>query len=463
MNNARILLSVMLACLIVLPFAGCMDNRDEAMTTYDTGTTSDVLSQVTTTSESVSTVVDTEAETTTAQQTSSGGYEVLNYSDFKAMWLSQYDLNKVYCSGSKQRSEESFTKYMVQILENVKSVGINTIIVQVRPNADSMYPSEYYPMSIYVVGSYGNEADYDPFEIIVEKAHELGLSVQAWINPLRGMSDANITKIPEKYQIRRWYNDKVTKGKQLVLKSGTWYLNPAYEDVRQLIIDGAREILEKYDVDGLHMDDYFYPTTDTSFDSAAYNQYLSGGGKQSLANWRRANLNALVSGLWNMVKQHNPELLFGISPAGNFNTVYDSHYADIYEWCSKQGYIDYICPQAYFGLEHGSYDFVKVVSKYHSMIKTDSVKLIVGMTLGKAFSASKGETDKYAGSGAREWIENKDVLKRELERTKDFEKCTGVAYFCYQYFFDPISGVQVSGTLKERQNFLPVLQSITWQ
>ena len=97
------------------------------------------------------------------------------------------------------------------------------------------------------------------------------------------------------------------------------------------------------------------------------------------------------------------------------------------------------------------------------MIKTDSVKLIVGMTLGKAFSASKGETDKYAGSGAREWIENKDVLKRELERTKDFEKCTGVAYFCYQYFFDPISGVQVSGTLKERQNFLPVLQSITWQ
>ena len=85
MNNARILLSVMLACLIILPFAGCMDNRDEAMTTYDTKTTSDVLSQVTTTSESVSTVVDTEAETTTAQQTSAGGDEVLNYSDFKAM------------------------------------------------------------------------------------------------------------------------------------------------------------------------------------------------------------------------------------------------------------------------------------------------------------------------------------------------------------------------------------------
>ncbi len=458
------LLTVMLTTLMLLPLAGCAGdggNGTQTTTVPETpGETTPVEAPVDTSDEQTTPAA---ADTTTAQQVSTGGYKVLNYSDMKAMWLSQYDLNGIYCADSKQRDEQSFKKMIIKTLENVKSVGMNTIIVQVRPNADSMYPSEYYPMSAYVVGSYGKDADYDPFAIIVEEAHKLELSVHAWINPLRGMTDTNIKKVSDKYQIKKWYDDAATRGKQVVKNGNNWYLNPAYEEARQLIIDGAQEILEKYNVDGLHMDDYFYPTQDTSFDAAAFNAYVKGGGREALADWRRSNLNTLVSGLWSMVKEHDKGILFGISPAGNYNTVYDKQYADVYEWCGTEGYIDYICPQVYFGLEHGSYDFEKVSKKFQSMIKTDSVTLIIGMTLGKAVSGSKGETDKYAGSGASEWVKNKDVLKRELEMTKTFEKCTGVAYFCYQYFFDPVSGREAAAAKQEREAFLPVLESISWQ
>ncbi len=435
------------------------DTTPAVETTTAAETTTSAVQETTPPAVQQTTPADTEATTPVVDKEE---YKVLNYDDMKAMWLSQFDLSSVYCSSSSQRPEKSFTTYIKTILKNVKELGINTVIVQVRPYADSMYPSEYYPMSNMVVGKYGKDASYDPFTIIVDEAHAQGLSVQAWINPMRAMLDSEIGGVDDKYLIKQWYNDSATRGKQIVKSGNRWYLNVAYPEVRQLIIDGAREILDKYDVDGLHMDDYFYPTTDASFDNAAYVEYTRDGGKLSREAWRRDLLNMLVSGLWNTVKEKNSEILFGISPAGNFNTVYDKQFADIYTWCAKEGYIDYICPQVYFGFEHGSCDFVKVSTKYQSMIKTDKVKLIIGMTLGKALDGSKGNEDKWAGSGKREWIENRDVLLRGLEYTKQLPKCSGVAYFCYQYFYNPTSGAAVAGTKAERDNFLPLLKEITW-
>ncbi len=384
---------------------------------------------------------------------------VMNYADKKCMWISQFDLYRIYTSGLSQRSKSQFTKYIKNILSNVKDNGINTIIVQVRPYADSMYPSEVYPMSSYTVGDYGKEATYDPFRIIIDEAHALDLSVHAWINPMRAMLANEIFKIPTKYRIRSWYDDPATRGKYVVTVSNRLYLNPAYPEVRQLIIDGAKEILANYKVDGLHMDDYFYPTTDASFDSAAYSAYKKDGGKLSLADYRRDCLSQLVAGLYSAVKAADQDILFGISPAGNINTVYEKQFADVYRWCSEAGYLDYICPQVYFGLEHQTYDFKKVSNTFQSIIKLDSVELIIGMTLGKA----KSGVDQYAGSGKNEWTEHKDVLVRCLEYTKSLPKCRGVAYFCYQYFYDPISGVSVHETKTERSAFVPLLKTISWQ
>ncbi|MBQ5633306.1 MAG: family 10 glycosylhydrolase [Clostridia bacterium] len=386
-------------------------------------------------------------------------YTALNYEDMKCMWLSQFDLSSIYCENGKQRDAESFRALMATVLDNVKANGMNTVILQLRPNADSMYPSEVYPPSAYVVGAYGNKFSYDAIEIVLELAKERELSIHAWINPLRAMTDSQIRSVPRSYAIRKWLEDDDLCGKYIVKVGENWYLNPAYAEVRELILDGAREIMENYNFDGLHIDDYFYPTTDESFDNRAYYQYIREDGKLALADWRRENLNKLISEMYSLVKSAENGALYGISPAGNWNNVYNSHCADMYTWCAEEGYIDYICPQVYFGMEHGSFDFVKTCNEWQSYIKNDKVKLVIGMSLGKAQSG----TDNYAGDGKYEWRDNKDVLKRCLEYTKELERCVGVAYFCYQYFYHPISAEPNASTQEERDNFIPLLKEISWK
>ena len=225
-------------------------------------------------------------------------YIAQNFEDMKCMWLSQFDLSRVYSDGGAQRDESSFRALLSTVLDKVAENGMNTVILQVRPNADSMYPSEVYPPSAYVVGSYGKDFDYDAVAIAVELAHDRGLSIHAWINPLRAMTDSQITSVQREYAIRKWYGDSALRGKYVVKVGENWYLNPAYSEVRELILDGAREVMQKYDFDGLHMDDYFYPTTDSSFDNAAYMQYLREDGTLSLADFRRDALNKLVGGMY---------------------------------------------------------------------------------------------------------------------------------------------------------------------
>ena len=132
-------------------------------------------------------------------QGANSDYVPLNYDKMKAMWISQFDFNLVYCNGPKQRSESSFKNLVEQAYNNLLSLGFNTVIVQVRPNTDSFYPSAYYPWSSYVLYSYGKTASYDPIQIMIDEAHERGLSFHAWINPMRGMSAGNLSKISDEY------------------------------------------------------------------------------------------------------------------------------------------------------------------------------------------------------------------------------------------------------------------------
>ncbi len=456
MKKLLIGLAVLLALelLILVAFRSCATPEPTAPSAQATNGTSTPTTQPTLPPETEPTAPPDTEPTLPAL------HPVTQYADMKAMWLSQYDLSPIYLSGNKQRSEADFTARMETVLDNVVLQGYNTIFLQVRPFADSMYPSEYFPMSPYVVGAVGNEAKYDPVEIIVRLARARQLSIHAWINPLRGVKEKEIQQVGTQYPIRQWYDDPQKRGRYLVLEGSRWYLNPAYPEVRALICNGAREVLERYQLDGLHMDDYFYPTTiDASFDTDAYADYQAAGGTLSVENFRRDSLNKLIAALYAVTKSFGDDLLFGISPEGNWNNVYNAQLADIYTWCAQPGYIDYICPQVYFGLEHGSYDFIKVCRKYQDMIKTDSVKLIVGMTLGKAYS----QEDKWAGSGKTEWADHKDVLARCLQTTLDLEKCSGIAMFCYQYYYIPATGEEVVETAEERANFLPVFLEISWQ
>ena len=388
-----------------------------------------------------------------------GIYQAFNYDNVKAMWLSQFDMSSVYSSNHQQRAQHEYRALLVRMLDRVVETGINTIIVQVRPYMDSMYPSEFYPMSKYVVGEYGEKAVYDPLAILIEEAHLRSLAVHAWINPFRGMLTDEIELIGENYPVKQFYLDPSVNGTGLVEHDGRWYLNPAYDKARRLIVDGAREILRNYPVDGLHMDDYFYPSGCTdSFDAQAYSAYIVENGEIPLMAFRREQVNMLVRELYAMVKETNESVLFGISPGGNMNTNYHYLGADVYTWCSENGYVDYICPQVYWGMEHETYDFVKVCNTFDDMILADGIKLIVGMTVSKA----KTGYDQYAGTGQWEWRENKDVLYRCLKYTETLKHCSGVSYFCYQYFYDPQTGISVAETELERSLFVPLLKDMCW-
>lgn len=383
--------------------------------------------------------------------------ERLNYTDVKAIWLTQFDLNDAYFSTS-QREADEYREIIKKVLDNCKSIGINTVIVQVRPNADSIYPSEYFAPSKYAVAEYGNEFSYDPFEILLEEAHGRELSVHAWINPMRAMLTDEIVKIDDKYPIKKWWDNAELQGKYLSTVSDRVYLNVGYPEVRQLIIDGAAEILEKYEVDGLHLDDYFYPTTDESFDAEAYAEY--GNGK-SLADWRRDNLNKLVRALYEETKAVHEEILFGVSPGGNIERNYNTLYADIYTWCGSAGYVDYICPQLYFGMEHETHAFDSIADDWSQLVR-DGVDMWIGVTLEKAIEGNQGIADAWAGSGQNEWINNKDVLKRCLEYTKVLDNCTGVSFFSYNGFWDTLSGEENKHSNDEVNAFLPVFKEIKW-
>jgi len=374
----------------------------------------------------------------------------------KAVWITQFDLKNILLDGDIQRDKESFLALSEAMFDNIVKDGYNTVIVQARPYADSFYYSDIYPTSNYVTGKFGIAAIYDPFALLVDLAHDKGLEIHAWLNPMRAMTVKEIKDVPNGYIIKKWYDDSDKNGKYLVEIEGRLYLNPAYEEVRSLIASGAGEVAEKYNIEGVHIDDYFYPTTEESFDREAYDEYKNNGGTDSLDKFRNNNLDLMVSEMYTAIKDSNKKIVFGISPAGNIDNTYKLMYADVYKWCSEDGYIDYICPQIYFGLEHETHDFISVYNTWSNIVTNENVKMTVGITLGKAIAG----VDNYAGSGKNEWSENKDVIKRCLEYLKTRENCSGIFLFCYQHMYDPISGESVEATKAERENMKNILSEI---
>lgn len=384
--------------------------------------------------------------------------EATNYDNMKAIWISQYDIYDMCSGGNGQRKESDFRKAVRTAVKNICDSGFNTLFVQVRPFGDSICRSSIFPTSYIVTGDYGREAEYDVFSIILEEAKKKDLSVHAWINPLRLMKDDEIQCIGGEYQISKWYADDNTRGDYIVKSGERWYLNPAYSSVREFICDGVREIFQNYDVDGIHIDDYFYPTTDESFDSEAYGQYVAKGGKSDLATWRRENINSLVRELRKTTKDCCATALFGISPAGVIDTDYNELYADVYTWGSADGYADYICPQIYFGFEHDTCDFASVADRWSQIVSNSNIRLIIGMSATKAYSG----IDVWAGSGKNEWAESSDILLRSLSYTLKLKNCSGAAVFSYKYMYDPLSGELQENTKDEMNNLLYLLRGIEW-
>ena len=267
---------------------------------------------------------------------------------------------------------------------------------------------------------FGDSCDYDPLEYMIEKSHQAGLEFHAWINPYR--ISAVSTDIPSNSPCADWIGDT----SKIVEVDGGLFMNPGSREVRSLIIDGVQELAQNYNIDGVHMDDYFYAFSNSDFDSTGYNEYvksLKGKKPLTLEKWRCANVNVLVSGLHATVKQIDPDMLFGISPQANTENDI-SMGADVYTWCSQKGYVDYIAPQVYFSSENPICPYESCVDKWHSMITSPNVDYYVGLALYKI------GTDEDNGA----W-QNPDIFSYQRDYALS-HGANGYILYSYDYLFN---------------------------
>lgn len=369
--------------------------------------------------------------------------------EMRGIWVSQFDMHPIFRNGSSQRDKNEYIAIIEKMMSNLSRDGFNTIFLQLRPNGDSMYESDIYPASKYIAGEYGGEIEYDAIEIFLSIAKKRDISVHGWINPFRlcGMDEL------EKYGkglIFNWYKEGLGKRIEIGDK-GILYLDPAYEEATDLIVSGVEEILTKYDFDGIHLDDYFYPTEFEFIDEA---EFLKSG-FDSKGDFRRENINRTVKAIYDTC--HAKGKIFGVSPAGNIYSLSDGWYVDIYKWCSTEGYVDYILPQLYYGFENKYCPFDKVLNDWSEAVTSDSISLYIGLSAAKCELGSKGLEDKHAGEGKFEWRDNKDILKRSLLKIRDCNNSSGFCVFTYSSFYDPITGNDNTYTLEEKTAFCEFL------
>lgn len=354
--------------------------------------------------------------------------EQVEYDEVKAIWISYLDFATIL----KGKTEAQFTKNISQAFDNVKDLGLNTVLVQVRPYGDALYPSEYFPWSYIVTGTEGKAPTFDPLAIMVEEAKERDLIIEAWINPYRVRTSDKKEAISNDNPVKKM----LKSGDAISYKGGTYY-NPASEEARKLIVNGVTEIIENYDVDGIHFDDYFYPTTDTAFDADDYAAYKKAGGKMSLGDWRRENVNILVRDVYAAIQKVDDSVLFGISPQGNMDNNYNQQFIDVALWLSEPGYLDYICPQIYFGFDNAICPYKETVEAWNKLVKLDDISLYVGLAPFKV-----GKVDTWAGAGKQEWVNNSDLMAKMVSSAREQSSYNGFVLFRYDSVFHPDSGVK---------------------
>ncbi len=361
----------------------------------------------------------------------------------RAVWISYLE----YQSVLQGKTEKQFRSNIKAMFANLANDGFNTVFVHVRSHSDAMYDSDIFPWSVYCAGTEGKNPGFDPLEIMVSEAHSAGLKIEAWINPYRVKGNSNTEKIAKSSPAYKWLGT----GKVVVLDNGIFY-NPADEEVIELIVSGVEEIVRNYDVDGIHFDDYFYPTTAESFDKTYYNDYKAGGGKLSLDAWRRQNVNTLIKNVYSAIKAIDSSCRFGISPGGNTDRNYSSLYCDVYTWVTSKGYVDYICPQLYYGFNNRDCPYLDVLSEFNDMITRSEIELIIGLAAYKA-----GAEDTYAGeNGKKEWINNNDILARQIIAARNESRYSGFAMYRYDSLYNPASGVK-KAVAAEIENLFDIL------
>jgi uncharacterized lipoprotein YddW (UPF0748 family) len=268
---------------------------------------------------------------------------------------------------------------------------MNAVMVQVRPTADAFWPSSYEPWSQWLTGTQGGNPGYDPMAFMVSEAHARNLEFHAWFNPYRVANHDDPSKLVATHPARQHPAWRFAYG-------GKLYYNPGLPEVRDFIEDAIMDAVSRYDVDGVHLDDYFYPypvSGQAIPDSAAYAQY--GGSFGNVGDWRRNNVNLLVRELDQRIHAAKAHVSFGISPFGIWRNSgtdplgsrtsglqsYDAIYADSRLWV-KQGWVDYLAPQIYWHIGFSTAAYEVLTAWWSDVVRDTGVQLVVGQAAYRA-------------------------------------------------------------------------------
>lgn len=332
----------------------------------------------------------------------------------RAVWISFLEYQKIL----KSKTEEDFRSGICVYFDNCAEYGLNTVIVQARSHGDAYYKSAYFPSSVNFTVTRQNIFPFDPLKIMVEEAHKRGLKIEAWVNPYRGnkTTDGFAPDDPVK---NRLGTDKVFKFGNREANAEYYYFNPGEPEVRELIIKGIIEIVENYNVDGIHFDDYFYPTADSGIDLSTYQKYGAG---RTLLEFRTDCVNELVASVYREIKARK-NITFGIAPAGNINNCINKSCADVRLWGSTKGYVDYLAPQLYWDYGEGTLPFETALSDWQETVTNPDIKLIIGLA---AYKVVDKPSDFWASG---------DILKRQVEDSRKIANFGGFSIFRYEDFF----------------------------
>ena len=361
-----------------------------------------------------------------AGNTKKAGTAAKQRKEFRAVWVAS--VANIDWPSKKGLSEEQQKREYLNILDNVKRWNMNAVVVQVKPTGDAFYPSKYGPWSEYLTGKQGVNPGYDPLKFMVEEAHKRGIEFHAWFNPYRLSMNTDRSRLSRD-------NIVFKKPEWIVEYGGKLYLDPGIPAVDDYVVDSIMEVVKNYDIDAVHMDDYFYPykvKNQEYPDEYTYRQY--GSEYNSKSAWRRDNVNRLVEKLSVQIKKTKPNVQFGISPFGVWRNKstdpvrgsdtkagvqnYDDLYADILLWIDK-GWIDYVAPQIYWNQGFN-------LAEYNTLVRWWS----------DAVAGSK--TDLYIGQAAykvKEW-KNSNELINQVYFNRDFSNVKGSIFFSYKSLLD---------------------------
>ncbi|WP_320783325.1 glycoside hydrolase family 10 protein [Streptomyces sp. CRN 30] len=323
-------------------------------------------------------------------------------------------------SGSDQRKD------LIAYLDTAVEYRLNAVFFQVRPAADALWPSAYEPWSECLSGVQGRDPGWDPLGTAVAEAHARGLELHAWFNPYRVASHTDPSRLAASHPARKNPDWVVPYG-------GKLYYNPGLPEVRAFVQDAMADAVRRYEVDGVHFDDYFYPypVAGQSFDDgAAYSTF--GSGFESKADWRRDNIDRLIKEMAARVKRTRPAARFGVSPFGVWRNAatdprgsqtragvqtYDDLHADTRKWVAE-GWLDYIVPQLYWNIGLEAADYAELLPWWAAVARDSRTELYIGEALYKAGDETQPEA----------WQEP-DELSRHLALAKDHPEVRGHVFF----------------------------------